>query len=240
LYNTFRTNPIFRIGGKIGANTTFINVQSTNTVNDLNGNNNGKYNFGLGFQAGIVFDLPIINNKFTLVSELSFLRNSFEYTSDLFLNPDGSVVTNNILLENQDKGEFATMIQYRLTDWKMRPYAAIGGSLNYLINSSVTSRREVLNEQEVRENTLDITDSRQSLTFYGLFAIGIKPKVKSGYFFSEFRFKYGLNNTSDNSELLNNAPEYIFDYYGPYDDFQSIHMELSFGYVLDIYKPKKL
>jgi len=240
LYSTFRTRPIFRIGGKIGANTTFINTVNTATVNDLNSSNQGTYDFRLGFQAGVVFELPVINDNFTFVSEISFLRNAFEYTNDLFLNTDGSVVTNNILLENQDKGEFTAMLQYRITDWRIRPYVAIGGAINYMINSSVSSRREVLNEQEVRENTLELTDSRQPLTFYGLLSVGIKPKVKSGYFFSEFRFKYGLNNNSDNSEILKNSPEYIFDYYGPYNDFFNMSVELSFGYVLDIYKPKKL
>lgn len=242
LYNTFRTNPIFRIGGKMGANYTSANLESTGGVNNLNnttGGNDSEYSGRLGFIIGIVGDIPI-NNLLTLNSELGFSINSFQATSNLYANIDGNVASNNILIERQNWAGFQTMIQVRPLKSNLNPYISIGGGIDYLISSQVTATREVLNEQPVKENTLDIAEARNSLNYYVSAGLGIKSKFNNGMLFAELRFKYGLNNLTNSDEILSVAPEYIFDYYGNYDNFSIVSAELTVGYLVDIYKPKKL
>ncbi|WP_185153589.1 outer membrane beta-barrel protein [Fulvivirga lutimaris] len=242
LYNTFRTNPIFRIGGKMGANFSSANLVSTGGLNNLNIETSGndiEYGPKLGFLLGVVADVPI-NNLLTLNSELGFSIVNFESTSNLYYNIDGNVASNNILLESQNWAGFQTMLQVNPIKSKLNPYISIGGGVDYLITNQVTATREVLNEQPVKENTIDILEARNKLNYYASAGIGIKSKFSNGVLFAEFRFKYGLANLSNSDEILDVAPEYIFDYFGNYNNFSIVTAEFSVGYLVDIYKPKKL
>src|SRR5258706_2991717 len=55
LYKTFRTTPVYRIGGKGGANIAQPNVASSDNTND--GSSNYKYKFG--FSAGFSAEIPV-------------------------------------------------------------------------------------------------------------------------------------------------------------------------------------
>ena len=176
----------------------------------------------------------------TINGELGFYRNSFENTINLYSNPDGTIASNSILIENQSWLGFQTMVQYRVLKSKINPYVALGGGINYLLSDKVIATREVLNEQPVKENTIDLKNGRLPLNYFASAAIGIKSKWNSGMFVTELRFKYGLSNQQDSENILNSVPEYIFDYYGSYNEFTTIVAEFSVGYLVDIYKPKKL
>ncbi len=209
LYETFRTTPIFRIGGKLGANISSVNLQSTGGLNNLNTSTNGNditYTSKLGFLIGAGAEVPI-NKLFTIGVELGYSINSFESSSNLYSNIDGSVASNNILLESQDWVGFQSMLQIKPIQSKLNPFISIGGGIDYLISGNVTATREVLNEQPVKENTLDISKARSPINYYASLGIGMKSKFSKGVLVTEFRFKYGLKNLTNSDEILVEVPE---------------------------------
>src|SRR6478609_4999917 len=74
LYRTFRTDPIYRIGAKIGANASQPNVKSYLPSND----GTSKYDLGIAFQSGLVGEFPIAENL-VISAELNLQLKSFAY-----------------------------------------------------------------------------------------------------------------------------------------------------------------
>ncbi|MEP2772291.1 MAG: outer membrane beta-barrel protein [Fulvivirga sp.] len=240
LYGTFRTKPILKVGVKMGTNLTTTNLIQNGSVNNLNGEIDQDFSAGIGLIGGLVVELPFKNNKLSLALELSFNRYSFKSESNLYSNADGSIVTNTLFVENQNIAELSPSIQFAPFKMNISPFFGLGGSLNYLLNTTTTSSREVLGFQEIRENDIDLTDARQKLTYSIILSAGIKPKLNRGNVLITLRYKYGLVNVVNSDKTLDVAPEFIFDYYGYYSDFKTSHLELAIGYIFNIYNPKKI
>ncbi len=80
LYNTFRTDPIYRFGGKLGSNISVANVVTADNATDAI----SKYGYRFGFSGGISAEIPVTLFKFknlTFNPELYFQITSFKYSS---------------------------------------------------------------------------------------------------------------------------------------------------------------
>jgi len=238
LYKTFRTAPIYRIGGKLGANASQPNVVSFVPAND----GTSKYSYGIGFQAAITADIPL-NDKLTLNPELAFILKNFDYentatyTEQISQQPRKFTTTGK---ERQAWVSLPVMMQYRIMKNRFNPYIAAGLSADYLINCSNEFRRTKEQAASLEQTSIDIALERKKFNASLMLAAGAKLNVSGGFFLTEIRYSYGLTNVNGKENVYS-----LFDKTFPtsgYVDgiFKVNSLSVTVGYVYNIFHPKKL
>ena len=232
LYQTFRTTPIYRIGGKLGGIVSQASVVSSDYANE--GTNISSYNYG--FTGSISAEIPLRGklHKFTLNPELAFQLLSFDGLNE----KDTSLVTP--ATESQAWISLPVLLQYNLYQRGMTNfYVSAGLSADYLLSSSknIISNRE--GNSAVNENSFALDEQRNHFNSGALFAAGFKRKIGKGFLIVELRYKMGLLPLSDKSDTYKN-PVLVFDYKYVDGIYKLNTLSLSAGYVINRYNPKKL
>jgi hypothetical protein len=234
LYKTFRTNPIYRLGGKAGVVVTQPNVISSETV--VSGTS--EYSYRLGFQAGVVGEIPI-TKKLALNPELSFQGRSFKNV--VTVNPGNG--SGNFEAEGRETQAWISLpvqAQYEFWQKKNIYYVASGISVDYLLSSTVTITR-LRGEffSAVDEKSFDLREQRTKTNYAWLFSAGLKRKTGPGLLIVEARYWWGLRPSLTKEDVFENQ-QLINDYHYVDAIFNLRALTLSAGYVMNIYNPKKL
>jgi len=229
LYETFRHNPVYSIGGKAHGIASQPNVVSSEKVN----NGSSEYQYRLGYAVHIVGEIPL-TRKLTLNPELGFQNRTFKNTN----------TEDNFVGEGFEKQNWITLpisVQYSLFEFKkIHFYVSAGASIDYLLSSDITAtllRGE--NASSLPEKTITVIEDRNKINSSILISAGGKRKIGSGYLLGEIRFQYGLTNNTDIGGTFSN-PTLTFDYHLVDSIFKLNSLSISVGYVVNIYKPKKL
>lgn len=234
LYKTFRTHPIYRIGGKIGAVATAPSIMSADFVDD--GTNEYTYNFGFG--ATIAAEIPLgkLSRKFTLNPELAFQVLSFDATNS---GADAVKVTE--ATETQAWISLPVTMQYSLYEKGITNiFVGAGVSADYLISSSVKIFSDRGDENStVSENTYPVMEQRKQFNSGLLFSAGYKRKIGKGYLVVEARFKMGLLPMLTKADTYENYT-LVYNYHYVDGIFRLNTLSLSAGYLLNRYNPRKL
>lgn len=237
LYNTFRTKPIFLLGGKAGGNLTFVNVQQNFSLDNTE-TSTGVYTSQPGYQVGFTADLPLGNKGFSIGAELNFLGQFYEYTTNQF----GFSAL--LLQEEQLWGELPLMARYTFGKGNIKYYVQLGGAVSYLISSEATTERTdsvnlEIGNRSVSGPSVDLADQRNSLNYsiIGGGGIRIKNVLGRGYILADFRFTYGIPNiVNEEGRYENTELQYRYLYVD--NDFSLNNAYFSIGYMIPIYKPK--
>jgi outer membrane protein W len=230
LYKTFRTREIYRLGVKGGANILTPNFVSSNnaSVSSLSSKS------GFGFTGSATVEIPI-TDKFTLNPELQFQLMNFSGTST----------------SQQSTGEFSTLaaykfgyvsapitIQYQVFDSKLKPYALVGISPDYLISSSITFNESRAGFTAVGPSTFNSIDAINKFNLSSIAGAGIRLRIAGGYLVAEFRFKYGFSSITSIPNTYSN-PSQVFDFKYADGIYKLTSYSLSVGYVQNFFNPKK-
>ena len=238
LYKTFRTHPVYRIGGKLGATASQPSVISADYVDD--GTTPSRSSFG--FAGSISGEIPLTRSlrKFTLNPEISFQLLSFKSVNENGGKPGADTARVTSAIERQAWISLPVSLQYNLYERPlMHYYMSAGISVDYLLSASkrIASARE--GSSGIDENTISINDQRQHVNAGALISAGFKRKIGKGYLIVELRYKMGLLPLSDKSATYKN-PVLVFDY-KYVDGINKLNtLSLSAGYVMNRYNPKKL
>jgi hypothetical protein len=243
LYKTFRTWPIYRLGGKLGGNMTLPNLVSLGGVNNLNKDAGGtlpKYSPGFGFTFALSFEIPL-NKKLVLNPEVNFSSRKILFENEgLIRDTDGNVISYNEIEESHNWLELPILLQYNLMENRWNPYVGLGGSVSYLMSGSFSNITRFVNDgQDIRPKPLS-SDAYNPINLSAMASVGVKRKVKGGLFIMEARLQYGFTQIRDTEALLSNEYEYVYDYMGMTDEFKMINISMTAGYLFNIYNPKKL
>jgi hypothetical protein len=230
LYKTFRTNPIYRLGGKAAIIASQPNVISANKAND--GTN--EYTNGFGFGISIVAEIPFFD-KWNLVPELQFGQRSHNSTNQYNTRATTGV-------ETQQWIGLPIAVQYEL--WRNPKkgqvvYASAGASIEYLLSANKRLETQIENYQPVKESDVDVYDQRKLINSTLLLGAGFKKKISSGYLITEIRYQYGLLNLSSADQTFANSTQ-IFNYHDVDALYRMNSLSLSVAYVVNVYKPIKL
>lgn len=235
LYKTFRTYPIYRIGGKLGGVAAAPSVKSADYADD--GTNNTKHNYG--FSGAITAEIPLTGklNKFTLNPEISFQLLSFNG-----VNEEGDTARVTPATETQAWISVPLAVQYALHDSKnglTHYYASLGVSADYLLSSSkrIISNRE--GSSAIDENSISINEQRNKFNAAAMLSAGFKRKIGKGFLIVEARYKMGLMPLSKKADTYENSV-LLFDYKYVDGIYKLNTLSLSAGYVINRYNPKKL
>ncbi|MBT1705262.1 porin family protein [Chryseosolibacter indicus] len=237
LYRTFRTEPIYRLGVNIGVNTTQPNVTERITTNQ----GDSKYKNALGFQAGIVGEIPL-TKKLTLNPGVLFQQKAFDLTNRVYRGLDE--VTNVAVYNTttaQEKQNWVTVplsVQYILKDeTNFIPYLSLGITPDLLLASNVTTETLQDNAGAVQQKTIEITRERFNISATA--SAGIKMRIFGGYMTAELKYLYGLTKVNSANTYYQNI-EINFNNNVGDALFRLSSLSITAGYVQNIFKPKKL
>ncbi|MEI9919981.1 MAG: porin family protein [Bacteroidota bacterium] len=235
LWSTFRTEPVYRLGVKVGANATQPNVHQYTPLNG--GSENYKY--GYGFQVGATAEIGLFNGMIVLNPELYFQSKAFKINNTFFegdQSTSGTVSMRSISLP--------VSVQYPLpfgqkTDGttKWRSYVGLGLATDFLLNVSTELQTDVHGQSPV--NTTSTEKSQYKLfNFAPILSAGLKWKVKKAEIVTEIRFNYGASTIFNKQKLYDSQSE-VFGNKFVHGPFSLNTLSVSAGYLLNKYIPKK-
>jgi hypothetical protein len=231
LYRTFRTNPVYRLGGKIGANASQPNVVESVEANQ----GTSKYEYRIGVQFHIAADIPI-NSSLTFCPEVGLMQRSFKY-ENVFSKQDTSFTTTAI--EKQTWISLPLTIQYQFNKVSFKPYVGLGVQGDFLLNDEISAERIRQGFQFLQEESMDFKAQRKSTNLSIIASAGARFKLGGGFVITEVRFCYGL--TTLNSEESGFQSSGMAFKYGYADSIFKVNsLSVTAGYVYNIFKPKKL
>lgn len=238
LYRTFRTEPIYRLGGKLGANASLPNVLSYVPAND----GASEYTFGTSFQGGVAAEFRL-SPKIYLNPELNFMLRSFKYENSSTYTEVVTGEERDFVItgrENQTWISLPVSVQYNFGEKKFTPFVSVGLSFDYLLGS--TSKFLLTREQasSLDEQSLDIGDQRNRLNYSAIGSVGAKIPLSGGFAVIEGRVWYGLTKVNDEENIFaliersNPTNGYVDGI------FKMNSFSLTLGYVYNVFSPKKL
>ncbi len=244
LYNTFRKDPIYRIGFKLGGNFSRPSVVENVAAVDLESGSGFKPLFGI--QLAAAADLPLFK-KITLHGELMYTQHRYQINEKVNRGIDidtGNPLSSEFVgIEAQRWLSLPLSIEYaylkttsRLHQ-KYKPFVSAGVMVEYLIGSKITGERTRENNSAIPEAGVDI--EREKINISALVSTGIKIKVASGLFVADIRYVHGITNVSSPETAFKNQ-KLLWDYSYADPVFKMGAFSANISYVLDIFNPKKL
>ncbi len=239
LSSKFTTTPIFIFFAKVGINSTGANSIGNYGVDNTTLSNESYSNlFGINIGGGLELNF---NDHLSLGLELMLASRNYSYENKLF-NGDFQE-----LIERQTQIEAPFYFKYRAHFKKWHPFVYGGISFNYLLTSngevSLIDRFQTgegdLSEFTVTGPEENLLKMRNTFTLSGIVGIGTSYRVGYNYVFADIRYNYGLNNiVNTENQYSNNTLLYK---YGYVDDFKTLSsINVAFGFVWPIYKPRKI
>lgn len=239
LYKTFRTYPIYRIGGKLGALATAPSVVSADYADD--GTNYGSHNYG--FTGSIAGEIPLAGkfNKFTLQPDLAFQLLSFDGANQWDEeNQRGDTSRVTPATETHALISLPVSVQYQVYRRKLSEYyVSFGVSADYLLSASKRLISNIEMNSGVDEDSFTITSQRNRFNSGLLLSAGFKRKIGKGFFVAELRYKHGLLPISRIADTYENNL-LVFNYKYVDGIYKLNSLSFALGYVVNRYKPKKL
>lgn len=249
LWKTFRRDPVFRVGGKLGANATQPFVLSYVPAND----GKSEYRMGIGFQGGVAFEIPLERyiKNFTLAPELNFALKNFKYENKVSYREEVSQEMRTYTTtgtENQIWISLPIVLQYdvfkkrsiaRNKDPKIKPFVGLGFSTDFLLSSRNTYLRTKESAASLEEQRLNIKPERNTINISGVLTGGIKFALKGGYGIAELRYYHGITKVNDTENIY--IFDKVFDTTSFADGvFRQNSVSFTVGYVYNWFNPIKL
>lgn len=244
LYSSYREEPVYRIGVRLGVNFTQPNIQELVTVVELA--EDSEFKQAVAFQFGAALDVPISlfkqTKKWTLHSELLYQQRRFEIDQkeDRGVNPaepDKKLLNEFEGLESQIAISLPITLEYTFMDKKFNPYVALGFSTDLLLSSKLTAERKRTDQPGVPERGLDLERERVNLS--ALAAAGVKLPVGPGFIVFEVRYAHGLTNVSSpETAFANQSLALDYGYADPV--FKQSSLSIAGSYIFNKHNPKKI
>jgi hypothetical protein len=232
LYNTFRTNPIYRIGGKLGVNASAPNVVTAVEAND----GESKYNRQIGFQAHVSGEIPL-GKKLVLNPEVGLAQRNFEYTNHVSFTDTAFTTT------AEEKQTWITLpitLRYQLDRKTFMPYVGLGVEAAYLINASLNGNRTRQGFQFIEDKSFDLKPQREKFNISAVATAGAHFPLGSGFVVTEIRFVYGITKVNSDQTAFAVDSSLPFEYGYADSTYKLNSLSITAGYVYNIFNPKKL
>lgn len=245
LYGTFRTLPIFRVGGKLGVDAGRPNVKENVTAGDLE--SDSKYKPMIGINFGLLADKPL-SERLNLHAEILYSQKKFGLTQ-VFSRFDGGTGENfqneTEAIESQTWLSLPLAVQYKpfggnsKFNEKFNPYVSAGVTIDYLLAAKITGEQIRDGQSSVQEKSFEFKPSRNSMNISVAAAVGIKLRAAGGYIVTEVRYLHGLTKLSSKESAFENQEiTWELNYADPV--FKLSSLGISAGYIQNIFNPKKL
>ena len=244
LHEQFRYKPVFNIGARYIFNFAQPMVTDLNSSFNLS-NTRPEYSIIFAFVGfGVNFEYEFYENL-VLYPEIHYKNMSISNITknDGLLGTTDYMVAENF--EDQTWLSLPVSVKYNFvfpSMPKIKAYANLGGSLDYLLNSKRSSdgtTLTILNAPVVGFNT-NSTDDKNRLNYGIIAGGGVTLKASEGFISLEVRYLHSLSKLVKSDNVLNPTdPAQINT--GVQDDIYRLnHIAISIGYTLNVYMPKQL
>lgn len=237
LYKTFRTEPVYALGGKIGLGlTTPLLMSDYYTSSGSQGT--GKFSPGLSFMGGISFEKKIYKN-FTINPELLFASLSYSSSSKLFEDditgaPAGSIEST----YKQTWLALNALVQYEMGKGVFKTYVLAGPGVGYCVKSAKQTVTTGLSQSAVSGRDVDLKDSTTPFLYSISVGGGFKYRIGSIIVVFEVRYQQSLNNVFQPDSRSN--IENVADYGDQLNDMLISSLSGAVGVSIPVFKPAKL
>lgn len=244
LFDKYRSEPIFRIGAKVGINQTY--VRSIGEFGSYSNEDEVSKTFepGIGFQAELTFEYNILDDL-EIISGVAWAQNKYVISynniteSEDFNTAENSATIFTVsLTETQSLIKVPLIVRYGKAFGNWIPYGTAGISLDYLLNSTMNGSRGGTTTRQLPNLALLDDDMRKRFNWSYFAGVGVKLKTKTDYILFEGRYNLGGSNTVRTRYRYNNE-KLLYDMAHVDDDKILNNMSISIGYIKSIYKPKK-
>ena len=267
LYRKFRSQPIFRIGLRVGVNKSYPNIINTfgtgNTgiVSKIyNGVGESPNEASVNGGSGTGFFINAMAERYLdwgLEVGLGLEFRNSQYSVDNYITYGDSLQVNGIseiaqfavlstmVTHQQSFFRVPLLLRYNFkydSDNSFVPYIAAGASYDYLLDAKYldgnrTGGTEYKFDSDLSLKDLDLIAKNN----FSVFAcLGLKMRVKTHFLTLEAKFnKALLNYINPNNRWSNNSLS-TYDLAFVEDDFSLDMLSFSFGYTYSIYNPQKL
>jgi hypothetical protein len=237
LFELYDNSPRFSLGGHIGTNLSMVEVTEPFGVYDVN-EVSGEYKMAPGFNMGGHINF-FLSKKIELSLEpmVSIKNIRYEVTPFSFTQTEYK--------ERQGRMELPVSIVYKFNEKALSPYVRMGVTPSLLTGGSAESSRYYLNTgsvsfEDISNESMDVSDLRPSLSFYGFLGAGLRYQLSKSYLFADVRYNYGLTAMVDPESRQNVNDNNTWLYYNTQDNFFLNDLMITFGYTVVFYKPKKI
>lgn len=245
LYDQFQTKPIFRVGFRLGTNTTLPNdfqkftVATADSVNKFyNGAAGAAANRAIGFMAEVTFE------KYLLSGIEAVGGFQYRFSSYAVNNNFNDPAFNNEVVNAQSYVRVPLYLRYTYNYGQrtgIKPYVFVGGSFDYLLTAQYTDANRFGGAPfSLAEEDGDLKSFGQvnEINFSFTGGIGIKLPVKTNFFTAEFRYdKSFINYIKSENRYSNQA--IVFDLGHVEDNLTLDFVSFSIGWIQSIYNPKR-
>jgi len=267
LYRKFRSQPIFRIGLRVGVNKSYPNIINTfgtgNTgiVSKIyNGVGESPNEASVNGGSGTGFFINAMAERYLdwgLEVGLGLEFRNSQYSVDNYITYGDSLQVNGIseiaqfavlstmVTHQQSFFRVPLLLRYNFkydSDNSFVPYIAAGASYDYLLDAKYlegnrTGGTEYKFDSDLSLKDLDLIAKNN----FSVFAcLGLKMRIKTHFLTLEAKFNKALLNYINPNNRWSNNPLSTYDLAFVEDDFSLDILSFSFGYTYSIYNPQKL
>jgi len=245
LYNKFRHDPVWRLGGKFGANLTQPVVTNYYNVGS-EAAGQGAYSMGISYQLYATFSKDFFRkkpwNSIVLVGEVGYVNRSYSYSNDQLATADEDptlAISNQTSAFTQSFVDVNIIGQYKFKNTvDLQTYVGAGPGFSYLLSSSNQASTLLGNGFTITGSAVDDTESYNKLLISATLVAGVKYRFGEVYVTAEARYQMGFTNMINPSARTN--PEVAFDYQERYNDYRINSMMICIGVIYPHFKPLKL
>lgn len=253
LYGNYHTSPLYTIGLFMGPNFAmakpYKEYGAYNTSTDKK-----EYKSNVGFQVGFRVTRYIYKGL-NVHLDLGFMQSGFTYTQDILesytnvdlTDPTPSSPTKGVTIEsreNQSSLILPLTFSYTFLEQKqIRPYAIVGFETRFLLSASNSLLKTYFDQDIAAVEVAEVEgfkDSRNSLSFSGIFGAGAKLKIPRGDIFLEGKYNLGISDQVKRDEVPVNEDVRLWNFYQADNDFTLDNLMFNVGYTYYLYKPRKM
>lgn len=241
LFDKYRSEPIFRIGAKIGANQTYVkSIGEYGSYSNI-GEVAKEFKPGLGLQAELTFEYTLIDNL-EVIGGIGWGLSSYEISYNSITSLEEEYPTSTdfkvTLTETQNQLKAPLILRYGYPIKNITPYVTAGLSVDYLLISKINGSRSGTATRQLTSLSLLEDDMRKKINWSYFAGAGVKLKTKTNFVLIEARYNMAGANTVRTKYRYNNE-KLLYDMAHVDDDKILNNLSLSVGYIWSIYKPKK-
>lgn len=235
LYDSYRTEPIYSLGGFLGMNINLPDFTDIYTAYD-SADYNSKISVLPAYKMSLFFN-KYITDQIKLNVTLSLIQNRFDNTYNPF-NFAQVKITNNLLYLG-----LATSGIYEFGDIKQnffKPYVRLGLQALNIVSAKINAKRDYTDglKPSISDENISVLSNRNKYNLGIISSAGLKYRIGKTWLFADLSYSrnFFLINNSKNRYINDKL---IFKYFYVENNFYLQNFSLMFGIVQSFYKPEK-
>ena len=235
LYDSYRTEPIYSLGGFVGMNIILPDFTDLYTTYDSS-DYNSKISVLPSYKVSLFFN-KYITDQIKLNFTVNLIQNRYENIYKPFDFAQVTITNNLLYLGSAISGiyEFGNIKQSFL-----KPYTRIGIQALNIVSAKVNATRDYVDglKPSVSNENISILSTRNKYNLGIISSVGLKYRTGRAWIFADLSYSRNFFLANNKANRFSNN-ELIFKYFYIDNNFYLQNISLMIGIVQSFYKPEK-